>query len=113
MAQMEKQLQLDFSKINLQELITILPRCLTEVFNLAKSADMTVIENGVSFKASGILYESLYRAEPPLKSVSVLGCPVVSAVASALAKTTGKTVVIKEQVLSSANCGVYVVFNFL
>jgi hypothetical protein len=113
MAQMEKQLQLDFSKTNIQELTSILPRCLTEQFNLAKSADMTVLENGVSFKATGILYESLYRPETTLKSVSMLGCPVVSAVACALAKTSGKTVVIKEQVLSPGNCGVYAVFNFI
>jgi hypothetical protein len=113
MAQMEKQLQLDFSKIDIQELMGLLPRCLTEQFNLAKSVDMTFLENGINFKATGILYESLYRAETPLKSVSILGCPVVSAVACALAKTTGKTVVIKEQFLSPSNCGVHAVFNFI
>ncbi|MGD0994188.1 MAG: hypothetical protein ABR909_01525 [Candidatus Bathyarchaeia archaeon] len=79
MAQIEKRLQLDFSKIPIEELTGILPHCLTETFNLAKSVDLSVVENGVSFKATGILYQSLYRAEPPLKSVSILGCPVVSA----------------------------------
>jgi hypothetical protein len=113
MAQMEKQLQLDFSKITIQELTGILPQCLTEQFNLAKSVDMTVSENSISFKATGILYESLYHTETPLKSVSILGCPIVSAVASALAKASGKTVIIKEQVLSPSNHGVYTVFNFI
>jgi hypothetical protein len=113
MAQIEKQLQLDFSKIPIEELTEILPSCLTETFNLAKSVDMSVVENGVGFKATGILYKSLYRAEPPLKSVSILGCPVVSAVACALAKSSGKTVTIKEQVLSPSNCGVQAVFNFI
>ena len=61
MAQMEKQLQLDFSKIDIQELMGLLPRCLTEQFNLAKSVDMTFLENGINFKATGILFESLYR----------------------------------------------------
>ncbi len=113
MALIEKQLQLDFSQIPIDELTEILPKCLTELFNLAKSVDMSVVENGVSFKARGILYHSLYRAEPPLKSVSILGCPVVSAVACALAKSSGKTVTIKEQVLSPSNCGVQTVFNFI
>jgi hypothetical protein len=113
MAQIEKQLQLDFSKIPIEELTEILPSCLTETFNLAKSVEMSVVENGVSFKATGILYQSLYRAEPPLKSVSILGCPVVSAVACVLAKSSGKTVTIKEQVLSPSNCGVQAVFNFI
>ncbi len=113
MAQIEKQLQLDFSKFPIEELTEILPSCLTETFNLAKSAEMSVVENGVSFKATGILYRSLYRAEPPLKSVSILGCPVVSAVACVLAKSSGKTVTIKDQVLSPSNCGVQAVFNFI
>jgi len=113
MGQIEKQLQLDFSKTSLPDLVEMLPRCLTDMLNLAKSADMTLSENGVTFNASGILYESLYRSQTPLKSVSVLGCPVVSAVASALAKASGKTVFIKEQVLSPSNCGVSVVFNFI
>ena len=111
--QIEKQLRMDLSKVTLQELIEVFPRCLTEVFNLAKSADMAVKDNSVFFKASGIIYESLYRREVPLKSVSLLGCPVVSSVATALAKTTGKTVVIKEQVLSPGNCAVFAVFNFI
>jgi hypothetical protein len=113
MAQMEKRLGSDFTKIEIHELIGLLPRCLTETFNLAKSVDMSFIEGAVSFRATGILYQSLYRADPPLKSVSVLGCPVVSAVASTLAKASGKTVIIKEQALSSSNCGVNATFNFV
>lgn len=113
LAQMEKQAQLDFSKISLQELTEILPRLLTEVFNVAKTADLKLAENGAVFKASGILYERLYRTQPSLKSVNILGCPVVSAVASALAKTSRKMVVINEQVLSPTTCGVYVTLDFV
>ena len=111
--QMEKKLQLDFTKIPLQELTEIVPRGLTETFNLAKSAEMSVVENEVSLKATGILYQCLYRADPPLKSVSILGCPVVSAVACILAKSSGKTVTIKEQTLSPSSCGVHVLFSFI
>jgi hypothetical protein len=113
MGEIEKQLKLDFSKTSVPELVELVPRCLTDMLNLAKSAEMAASENAVTFRASGIVYESLYRSPAPLKSVSMLGCPVVSAVAGALAKASGKTVFIKEQVLSPSNCGVSVVFNFI
>ena len=113
MAQIEKEQHFDFSKVEMQELLEILPHCLTEQFNLARTADMTMTDNTVTFKATGILYESLYRAPVPLKSVNLFGCPVVSAVASALAKTSGKTVVIKELVLSPNNWDFQVMFNFM
>ena len=74
---------------------------------------MTLTSNGADFKASGILFESFYKSGETMKSVSILGCPVVSAVASALAKTSGKTVIIKEQTFSPGNCGVHAVFEFL
>jgi hypothetical protein len=112
LAQIEKQMKMDISKVNLQELTEFLPKYFTEIFNLAKTSEMAVLPNGVSFKASGILYSSFYKTETTLKSVRVLGCPLVSSVASALAKSSGKTVVIKEQTLSP-NCSVYAVFEFL
>lgn len=113
MAQIEKQLQMDLSKVNLIEFSEFLPKCLTEIFNLTKTAEMSLTPNGANFKATGILFESFFKPDSTLKSVSVLGCPVVSAVASALAKASGKTVVIKEQTLSPGNCGVSAIFEFV
>jgi hypothetical protein len=110
--QFERQMQLDFSKMNLTELNEMLPKCITEVFNLAKNAEMVLTPDGANFKATGILYESLYNPETRLKSVNLLGCPVVSAVASALAKTSSKTVIIKEQTIAP-NCSVSVIFKFV
>lgn len=113
MAQMEKRLGYDFGRMELHELLEFLPRCLTETFNLSKSVEMHAVDNGVRFQATGLVYQSLYRAEPPMRSVSILGCPVVSAVAGIIAKSTRKTVVIKEPVLSPGNCGVHVLFSFV
>ena len=112
-AQMEKQVNMDFSRIDLNELVDYLPRCLTETFNLAKSADISLVEGGVSLTATGLLYQSLYRADPPMASVRVLGCPAVSAVASILAKASGRTVVLKELVSFPDGSGVHAVFGFL
>ncbi|MGD6850530.1 MAG: hypothetical protein ACQCN6_00540 [Candidatus Bathyarchaeia archaeon] len=112
MAQVERQLRLDLSKIDLTDLSAILPKCLTENLNLARSADMTLTHNGAQFKASGIIYDSLYNPESKPKSVGLLGCPVVSAVACALAKTSGKTVIIQEQMPSGGN-SVLVTYAFV
>ena len=112
MAQVEKQLRLDLSKINLIELCELLPRCLTENLNLARNADMSLLPNGANFKATGIIYDSLYNPESKPKSVDMLGCPVVSAVACAFAKASGKTVVIKELVQLPGN-SVNVVLSFV
>ncbi len=94
--QVEAQLNVDLSQIKPIELCEVLPRSLTENLNLANNAQMTLTPDGASFKATGILYESLYKAEGKPESVSVLGCPVVAAAASALAKSSGKTVTLKE-----------------
>ena len=51
MAQIEKEQHFDFSKVEMQELLEILPHCLTEQFNLARTADMTMTDNTVTFKA--------------------------------------------------------------
>ncbi|HML02992.1 MAG TPA: hypothetical protein VK487_06425, partial [Candidatus Bathyarchaeia archaeon] len=46
-------------------------------------------------RITGSTFRSLYT-EGDLKSVHRLGCPLISALACAVAKTTGKAVTIKE-----------------
>lgn len=110
--EIERQLGMDISKISLSELCEIMPKCLTENLNVAKNAELKLMPNGASFKAVGILYESIYNPESRPKSADMIGCPVVSAVASALAKSSGKAVTIKEQLASPGN-SVNVTFNFM
>ncbi len=112
--QIENQLNIDFSTIPPAELCNILPRSMTEFFSLAKEMDLQVIdESTVRLSMVGVLYASLYRLEDMPKSVSLLGCPVISAVACALAKSSGKTVIISEQTFWPNGAGVEVVFNFV
>jgi hypothetical protein len=114
----ENQLNLDFTTIPVQELCGLLPRCMTEFFNLAKEMDLQVLDDSkVRLNVHGILYESLYtpftRDGAVKKSVSLLGCPVVSAVACAIAKSSGKTVVIQEQLFMPNAAGVEAVFSYV
>jgi hypothetical protein len=116
--QMEKQLNLDFTTISIQELCGLLPRCMTEFFNLAKEMDLQVLDDSkIRLTVHGILYESLYKPFSKegavKKSVSLLGCPVVSAVACALAKSSGKTVVIQEQLFMPNAAGVEAIFSYV
>ncbi len=112
--QIENRLKIDFSSVPLSELTSLLPQCMTEFFNLARDMDLQVIDDStVHLRAEGILYESLYKSENIMKSVDLLGCPVVSAVACALAKSTGKTVVIREQKFLPEVSGVEALFGFV
>jgi hypothetical protein len=112
--QVEQQLNLDFASVPLDELCNLLPRCMTEFFNLSRDMEMRVVADElVQLKIYGIVFESLYKQDAPLKSVSVLGCPVVSAVACALAKSSGKIVAINQQVPFPKGAGVEVLFSFV
>ena len=111
-SEVEKQLQQDLSKVNPADLAEVLPKCLSETLNLVRNAEMTLTPTGANFKAVGIVYDTLYNGETKPRSVGILGCPVVSAVATALAKSTGKTVIVKEQTTSPGN-SVNAVFEFV
>jgi hypothetical protein len=109
--QIENQLNIDFSTVPPAELCNVLPRCMTEFYNFAKEMNLQVMdESTVRLNMAGLLYEGLYKPEDMPKSVSLLGCPVTSAVACALAKSSGKTVMIKEQQFWPNISGVEVVF---
>lgn len=100
MNQIEEKLNVDFTKIDLNELCTLLPRFILQDLNLAKEMEMKPNENQVHLKIFNSLYKNLYSSQTNLKSVNFLGCPITSAVACALAKTSGKTITIQKQQVS-------------
>jgi hypothetical protein len=91
--QIENELKLDPTQTNLQTLCETLPQQILENFQLAKEIEMKPENDSVSLKITGSIFRSLYL-EKNLKSVHLLGCPLVSALACAIAKTTGKAVTI-------------------
>jgi len=102
LAQIEEKFNMDFTKVNFNELCMLMPRFILEDFNLAKEMEMRMEpnENQVYLRIFDSLYKNLYGLQADLKSVSLLGCPIVSAVACALAKASGKTVTIQKQQVS-------------
>jgi hypothetical protein len=100
LAQIEEKSNVDFTKVDLNELCTLMPRFILQDLNLAKEMEMEPNENQVYLRTFDSLYKNLYSARNTLKSVNLLGCPIASAVACALAKTSGKTIIIQKQQVS-------------
>jgi hypothetical protein len=96
LTQIEEKSNVDFTKVDLNELCTLMPRSILQDLNLAKEMEMEPNENQVYLKIFDSLYKNLYSLQTNLKSVNLLGCPIVSAVACALAKTSAKTITIQK-----------------
>lgn len=96
LSQVEKELRKETSKLQLSELYECLPSVIVENLELAKEAEMREESGKLYLKLSDSVYRRLYSAEANLKSVHFLGCPIVSAVACAIAKSTGKPAAIQK-----------------
>jgi hypothetical protein len=96
LTQIEKKLNVDFTKLSLEELCEAMPRFILDNFSLATEMEMTLEQNQVNLKLTDSIYKDLYSAENNLKSITLLGCPIASAVACALAKASGKPVTIEK-----------------
>jgi hypothetical protein len=113
LTQFEKELRTDLTKLELSELCESLPQLILENFQLAKEIEMKTEENQVHLKISDPIYKNLYSREENLKSVHFLGCPLVSAIACAIAKTTGKIVTIHRDITSPDGETIEVWYHFI
>ncbi len=109
----EKNLNMDLAKVSLDDLCEIVPRVVSEQLVLAKSVEMNAVENQVHLKIFDSVYKSLYNRENNLMSIEFLGCPVVSAVACAIAKSSGKTITIQKLAASSDGLTLNVWYAFV
>jgi hypothetical protein len=91
----EQKRNTDLTKIPPSELDDILPSLLNELY-LTKEIRMTTNENNVTLHIQDSLYKNLYSQKHNLKSINLIGCPIVSAVACAIAESTGKPALIQK-----------------
>ncbi len=91
----EKKRAADFTKILPSELDQALPNLFGELY-LAKQIAVATNENITIVKINGSLYGNLYSQKYKLRSVNLLGCPLVNAVACAISKSTGKLTMIQD-----------------
>jgi len=100
LTQFENQLRKDIAKLKIEELCETLPPTIIENLHLAKEVEMKILENNIYVKITDSTYKNLYISDENLKSIHFLGCPLVSSIACALAKSTGKMITVQEDRIS-------------
>jgi hypothetical protein len=113
LTQIEENSKMDFTTMELDELCTVLPSLLLQDLNLAKGMAVELNGDSVHLKMFDSLYKNLHGARNNLKSVDMLGCPIASAVACALAKTSGRTVTIQKRKVSPDGLSIEVWYRIM
>jgi len=111
--QFEKELTTDLAKMELDAFLRILPSLVTENIHLAKKVDIEEEDEKLRLKILGSIYSNLYNIKEGLKSVHLLGCPLVSAIACAIAKSSGKVVTIEKDKVSPDGQLIEVWYRFI
>ncbi len=96
----ERELKAEFTEISLDELCNALPTIIVNNLELAKEFKMSPEKDLIHVKIIDSVYKDLYSAEQSIKSIHSIGCPLASAIACAVAKTTAKLVAIVKNLIS-------------
>ena len=102
----------DLTSLQLSDLSEVLPPIIVENLQLAKEIEMKAEGNQVYVSMLNPAYRSLYASED-LKSIRFLGCPLTSAIACAIAKSTGKIVTVQKIDFSQEDQTVKVQYQIL
>ncbi|HLN46622.1 MAG TPA: hypothetical protein VK209_13025 [Candidatus Sulfotelmatobacter sp.] len=95
----EDKSRIDFTNLNINQFCEIMPQIILEKFNLATEIEITFQQNKITMKIKDSIYKKLYEKESNPRGVLILGCPLVSAVACALTKSSNKIVKIAQPVM--------------
>ncbi len=94
----ERELGFSFTKTDLNQIQNKLPKLLVEELELAENAEIQIQSNAVTIEITGsILDEICQQTDSQPKTHMQVGCLMSSAIACALAKTTGKPVTIQNE----------------
>jgi len=96
----EKELKAEFTQIDLERLYNSLPTIIVKNLELAKELEIDTEKDLIHVRIIDSVYKDLYSEEQGFKSIHLIGCPLTSAIACALAKTTGKLVAIVKDMIS-------------
>jgi hypothetical protein len=99
-----------FANTPVNELCEILPYFFIRL-NLAEEIELRANEENIVLEINGSLYKNLYDEKYDLQSIKLLGCPLVSAFASAFAESIGKPVSVKEIKVDSKSEAIVAIFN--
>ncbi len=90
----EKELGIEFTKIDRENFYDSLSAVIVSNLELAKAFEIETEDEFIHVTITNSVYRSLYSRDQNLKSVQLIGCPLVSAISCALAMATGKCVTI-------------------
>lgn len=94
----EQELNLSFTKMDLSQLQTRLPKLLVENMELAENAEMQVEGNIVTVEITCSILDTICEQTQKLTHThDQIGCTLTSAIACALAKVSGKPVTIQKE----------------
>lgn len=97
----EKKLDKDFSKVDVEYLVGNLPKLFIEDLEIAEDFEMNPVRDMIHVRITGSVYNTVCREVEELSKVcKSFGCPLCSSIACALAKVTGKPIVIENSGLS-------------
>jgi hypothetical protein len=92
----EERLGMDLTGTGLSQLEQSLPRLLVEDLQIAKSVEMEVINPQVRLRLEDSVYRNICKETKKLSKIcGSVGCPLCSAIACVLAKSTGREVTIE------------------
>jgi len=93
--EVEKKSRINLTETPMEDLCEILPQNILHNYNLAKEMTMECKEDYISLRITASIYQPLYQEGRNPKSLHLLGCPLISAVGCAIAKASGKPVIIQ------------------
>ncbi len=95
---LEQALNTSFTKTNLQSFEQKIPTALIEDLEIAQNVQIEKQGQNLSIKLENSIYASMCSETQKLTKINgSIGCPICSALACALAKTTGKPITIKRE----------------
>jgi hypothetical protein len=110
--QIQKKLTIPITKTDINELCEIMPRIILENFAMAKDLTMKAETENIHLTIKDSIYKNLYDTENKPKSILFLGCPIISAIACLLAQGSGKTITIKETIVSQDGSTIETTYQF-
>ncbi len=96
----EKELNAQFTDIDLDRFFSSLPVVIAKNLELAKEVEINAEGNLIHARIVESVYKELYDPNQGLQSIHKIGCPLTSAIACALAKSTAKLVTLAKDSVS-------------
>ena len=110
----EKTLETSFTKADPQYLQLNLPKLLVEELEIAQTLEIDIKIDKANIKIENTPYISLARENAKFKRLyEIVGCPLASALACALAKATGKPITIEKQKVNEETKTIEIEYNII